>query len=79
MELGVNLLNHTLARPFSVVGKAQHMKSILSFIICISATMYGGAVSVTDGWLVSCLLEALLLSGPSWSLLSALVPSYSSP
>ena len=25
MELGVSLLNHTLAGPFSVVGKAQHM------------------------------------------------------
>ena len=27
MELGVNLLNYTLARPFSVVGKAWHMIS----------------------------------------------------
>ena len=25
MKLGVNLLNHTLAGPFNVVGKAQHM------------------------------------------------------
>ena len=25
MELGVNLLNYTLAGPFSVVGKALHM------------------------------------------------------
>ena len=25
MELGVNLLNHTLTGPFSVVGKAQYM------------------------------------------------------
>ena len=25
MELGVSLLNQTLARPFSVVGKALHM------------------------------------------------------
>ena len=49
------------------------MKSIRSFIICISTTMYGGAVSVTDGRLVSCrscLLGALLLLGPSWSLLA---------
>ena len=153
MEFGVNLLNHILAGPFNVVGKARHMissttpckcikvlkdfrwskrsldplkastygmrnfgrrrnkvtdavngesvwqtnssrsldtrplrafilKSIRSFIICISATMYGGAVSAVDGRLVSCcsgLLGALLPSGPSWSLLSALVPSYSSP
>ena len=78
MELGINLLNHTLAGPFSVVRKAQHMKSILSFIIYISATMYGSVVFEKDGWLVSCLLEALLLSGLSWFLLSALVPSYSS-
>ena len=27
MELGVSLLNHTLAGPFSVVGKAWHMIS----------------------------------------------------
>ena len=25
MELGVNLLNHTLVGPFSIVGKARHM------------------------------------------------------
>ena len=58
------------------------MKSIISFIICISATICGGAVSVMDGRLVSChscLLGALLPSGSSRSLLSTLVPSYSSP
>ena len=58
------------------------MKSICSFIICISIAMYGGAVSVMDKRLVSChscLLKVLLPSGPSWSLLSALVSSYSSP
>ena len=27
MKFGINLLNHTLAGPFSVVGKAQHMIS----------------------------------------------------
>ena len=27
MELGVNLLNHTLTGPFNIVGKAQHMIS----------------------------------------------------
>ena len=57
------------------------MKSIRFFIICIFAIMRGGAVSVTDGRLVSCrsyLLGALLPSGPSRFLLSALVPSYSS-
>ena len=62
--------------------RAFLMKSILSFIICISITMYGGAVSTMDGWLVSCrscLLEALLPSSPFWSLLSALVPSCSFP
>ena len=56
------------------------MKSILSFIICISTTMYNGAISTMDGWLVSCpscLLEALLPSSPSWSLHLALVPSCS--
>ena len=58
------------------------MKSIISFIICISAAMCGGAVSVIDGQLVSCrsyLLGALLPSDPSRSLLSALVPSCSFP
>ena len=57
------------------------MKSIISFIICNSAAICGGAISVMDGQLVSCrfcLLEALLPSGPSRSLLSALVPSCSS-
>ena len=58
------------------------MKAIRSFIICISTTMCGGAVSTTDGRLVSCwscLLEALLPSSPSRSLLLALVPLFSSP
>ena len=32
MELGVNLLNHTLVIPFSIVGKARHM--ILSATPC---------------------------------------------
>ena len=32
MELGVNLLNHILVGPFSVVGKARHM--ILSTTPC---------------------------------------------
>ena len=57
------------------------IKSICSFIICISATMWGGTVSVMDGRLVSnCfgLLEALLPSDPSLFLRSALVPSWSS-
>ena len=57
------------------------MKSIISFI-CISATICSGAVSVTDGWLVSChscLLRAWLPSGHSRSLLSTLVPFCSSP
>ena len=61
--------------------RAFIMKSIRCFIICISATMYGGAVFATDGWLVSCrscLLRALLPFGPSWSLLLALVPFCSS-
>ena len=48
------------------------MKSIHSFIICISVTMWGGAISAVDGRLVSC------RSGPSWSLRSALVRSWSS-
>ena len=58
------------------------MKFTHSFIICISATIYGGAVSAIDGRLVSChscLLGALLPSGPFWFLLLALVPFYSSP
>ena len=62
--------------------RAFIMKSIHSFIICIFATMYSCAVSVTDERLVSCcfcLLEALLPFGPSWFLLSAPVPSWSFP
>ena len=54
------------------------MKSIISFIISISTTMCGKTVSEADGRLVSCcssLLGVLLPSGPSWFLLSALVPS----
>ena len=61
--------------------RAFIIKSIRSFIICISATMWGGAVSVMDGRLMSyrsSLLGTLLPSGPSWFLLSALVPSWSS-
>ena len=57
------------------------IKSIRSFIICISATMWGWAISVMDGRLISCrfdLLGALLPFGPSWFLHSALVPSWSS-
>jgi len=57
------------------------MKSIYSLIICISTTMWGGAISVMDGQLMSSrsgLLGALLPSGPSWFLRSALVPSWSS-
>jgi len=57
------------------------IKSIHSFIICISATMWGEAVSVMDGRLMSCrssLLGALLPSSPSWFLRLALVPSWSS-
>ena len=56
-------------------------KSIRSFIICIFVTIWRGAISVLDGRLVSCrscLLGVLLPSGPSWFLLSALVPSWSS-
>ena len=57
------------------------MKSIHSFIICISATMWGGAIFVANGRLVSyrsCLLGALLPSGPSWFLFSTMVPCWSS-
>ena len=61
--------------------RAFIMKSNLSFNICISATMCSGSVFAMDGRLVSCrscLLRALLPSGPSRSLLSALIPSCSS-
>lgn len=61
--------------------RAFIIKSIHSFIICISAIMHGGAISTTDGQLVSCrscLLGAILPSDPSWFLLLALVPSWSS-
>ena len=56
-------------------------QSIRSFIICISATIWGGTVFVPDGRLISCRscpLGALLPSSPSWFLLLALVPSWSS-
>ena len=59
--------------------RAFIMKSICSFIICISATMWSGAVFVMDGRHVSCrfgLLGMLLPFGSSWSFLSALVPSW---
>ena len=62
--------------------RAFIIKSICSFIICISATIWGGTASTANEWLVfSCyrLLRVLLPSGTSWSLLSALVPSWSSP
>ena len=61
--------------------RAFIIKSIHSFIIYISATMWRGAVSVTDGWLMSCrsgLRGALLPSSHSQSLLSTPVPSWSS-
>ena len=35
IELGVSLLNHTLAGPFNVVGKAQHMISSATPCKCI--------------------------------------------
>ena len=35
MELGINLLNHTLAGPFSVVGEARHMISSATSYKCI--------------------------------------------
>ena len=36
MEFGINLLNHTLARPFIIVGKAHHMISSTMPCRCIS-------------------------------------------
>ena len=66
--------------------RAFIMKSIISFIICISTTLCGGAIFATDGRLLSCrscLLRALLPSSPSrFHLLvvyCGLVPSCSSP
>ena len=47
-----------------------------------SVELYGSVIFATDGRLVSCLsylLGALLPSGPSWSFLSAPVPSCFSP
>ena len=58
--------------------RAFIIRSIRSLIICIFATMWGGAMSVVDGRLASShfgLLRALLSSSPSWYLLSALMPS----
>ena len=52
-----------------------------SLIICISATMWGRAMSAVDGRLTfgwSGLLGALLPSNLSWYLFSTLVPSWSS-
>ena len=62
------------ARPL----RAFIIRSIRSLIICISATMWGGAMSAVDGRLTSGhsgLLGALLPSGPSWYPLPVLVPS----
>ena len=59
-------------------SEGVHHEIHLFFIICIFATMYGGAISAADGRLVfchSCLPEVLL---PFWSSLLALVPSWSS-
>ena len=61
--------------------RAFIIKSIRSLIICISMTIWGGAISTVDGRLKSGhsgLLRALLPSGPSWYLPSALVSSWSS-
>ena len=73
----------SLSRSFDICPlRVFIMKSIISFIICISAIICDGAVSATDGRLVSChscLLKAMLPSDPSWSLLSALMPFCSSP
>ena len=55
---------------------------ICSFIACISAIIGSGAVSTREGRLTfyrSGLLGALLAWGPSWFLLSVLVPSWSAP
>ena len=35
MELGINLLNHTLVGPFSMVGKDRHMISSATPCRCI--------------------------------------------
>ena len=35
MEFGINLLNHILTGPFSVVGKAQHMISFATPCKCM--------------------------------------------
>ena len=56
--------------------------SIYSFIACISVIIDGEAVSTREGRLIFCrsgLLKALLACGPSWFLLSVLVPSWSAP
>ena len=59
--------------------KAFIMTSICPFIVCISAIIGNGAVSMKDGRLMFCrfdLLWALLPSGLSWSLHSVLLPSW---
>ena len=61
--------------------RAFIIRSICSLIICISATMWGGAMFAVDGRITSGrsgLLGASLPSGSSWYLLSVLVPSWSS-
>ena len=68
------LLDTRLLRAFII-------RSIYSLIICISTTMWGGAMFAVDGRLTSScsgLLGALLPFGPSWYLFFALVPSWSS-
>ena len=60
--------------------RAFIIRSICSLIIYISATMWGGAMSMMDGRFMFGrfgLLGALLPSDPSWYLLSVLVPSWS--
>ena len=75
---GESFLWTSMSRSFYTCPlRAFIMKSILSFIICISATMCGGATSVAEG-----LLKALLPFGPSLFRLSVvcqkLSPSCSS-
>ena len=58
--------------------RAFIMTSICSFMACNSAIISGGVVSARKGMLMFCrsdLLGALLAWGPTWFLLSALVPS----
>ena len=59
--------------------RAFIMTSICSFIVCISVIIGGGAKSMRDGRLMFCRssqLGALLPFGFSWSLSSALLPSW---